>query len=286
MKADIALFHALIAVVLWSTVAAAVKLTLRSINSFQIIFYVTLFSSIFLFFVVIFTGKTSYLRKYIHNSKIPFIGFFGMFITPFFFYLAIEFSTAIEANILNYTWPIFIIILAAFILREKITSKSLLGLFIGFVGAYFVIAKGILIDFKSLSLIGDAFALIGALSWAIFSIINRKYKYEQISAMFLYSVCGFVFAFILNIFTGFLQVPAVYDIIGTFYIGVIATATAFVFWMKAISKGEVASVVNLVYLVPFISVIFIYLLTGEEILISQIFGLILIVGGILIQIKK
>ena len=60
-------------------------------------------------------------------------------------------------------------------------------------------------------------------------------------------------------------------------------AVAFIFWFKALEYGETAQMTNMVFLTPFISLIYIYFLVGEQILPSSIVGLIFIVLGIVIQ---
>ena len=58
----------------------------------------------------------------------------------------------------------------------------------------------------------------------------------------------------------------------------------FLFWLKAIALSEnKAKTATLAYLSPFISLIFITLILGEKLFLSSITGLILIVGGILLQ---
>jgi drug/metabolite transporter (DMT)-like permease len=61
----------------------------------------------------------------------------------------------------------------------------------------------------------------------------------------------------------------------------------FVIWMKALQYAEnTAKVSNLIFLSPFIALFFIHFLVGETIAISTIFGLALIIAGIMLQQKK
>jgi len=70
---------------------------------------------------------------------------------------------------------------------------------------------------------------------------------------------------------------------GLGWLGVMTSALGFVFWFKALQHGDTAKMANVVFLTPFLSLVFIYFLIGERILISSVMGLILIVVGIVIQ---
>lgn len=70
------------------------------------------------------------------------------------------------------------------------------------------------------------------------------------------------------------------------YIGLFEMGISFLFWMKALELAKSAAKVGLmVYLVPFISLIFIHFIVGEQIKITTIVGLSIIVLGLLYQQK-
>ena len=73
---------------------------------------------------------------------------------------------------------------------------------------------------------------------------------------------------------------------GVVYVGFFEMGLTFIVWSKALElSSTTAKVSNLIYLSPFISLIFIRTIVGEEILPSTVIGLVLIVGGILLQRK-
>jgi drug/metabolite transporter (DMT)-like permease len=73
-------------------------------------------------------------------------------------------------------------------------------------------------------------------------------------------------------------------LLGCVYIGIFEMGAAFVLWLKALQLSEAtAKVSNLIFLSPFISLIFIKFVVGERILPSSIIGLGFIAGGILVQ---
>lgn len=100
--------------------------------------------------------------------------------------------------------------------------------------------------------------------------------------MFYY---GFSFIFILIITVSFVNIPAItiFDLLGILWFGIFTSGLAYVFWFLALKYGDTAKMSNIIFLTPFISLLFIYFLIGEKIYYSSILGLIIIVGGIVIQ---
>ena len=82
------------------------------------------------------------------------------------------------------------------------------------------------------------------------------------------------------------KLPSLGGLMGSLYIGAFEMGVTFVLWLKAMKLSETtAKVTNLIYLIPFVSLFVISITIGESIRWSTILGLILIVGGIIIQQK-
>lgn len=76
---------------------------------------------------------------------------------------------------------------------------------------------------------------------------------------------------------------------GAVYVGLFEMGITFVLWSKALSLSETtAKVSRFVYLTPFLSLVLIHFIVGEEIFISSLIGLVLIITGIVIEqtVKK
>jgi drug/metabolite transporter (DMT)-like permease len=73
-------------------------------------------------------------------------------------------------------------------------------------------------------------------------------------------------------------------IAGAAYAGIFEMGLTFYFWLKALKlSATTARVSILIYLMPFISLVLIHLVVGETILFSSVAGLVLIVGGIVLE---
>ncbi|MEK6888912.1 MAG: DMT family transporter [Nanoarchaeota archaeon] len=283
----LSLVYASIVIILWGTVAAVSKLMLNNISNYQLMFYVALFSTTTTFFILLLARQKNTLKEIKKNfGKLFILGILGMGIYQFFYFTAISKAPVAQVNVLNYMWPIFILIFSIFLLKDKFSRKTLIAFLLGIFGAYLVITKGTLLVFDSQYILGYVFALIAALSWALFSILNKKIKLSPIKSMFFYNLIGLLFMVaIMAITNSSFNIPFK-ELLGVAYIGVIPTGIGFLLWIKSLQLGKPAIISNLSHLTPFISLVFIWLIAKEQILISEIIGLIIIVSGILLQLKK
>ena len=133
-----AYIHAITAVLLWSTVASAFKLTLRHVDFLQMLCGASAVSLVFLFCVLL-TRKKLYLlltyskKDYLSSAV---LGFLNLFLYYVILFKAYSVLTAQEALTLNYTWPIMLVILSVPLLKQPVTVKSILALLISFTGVF------------------------------------------------------------------------------------------------------------------------------------------------------
>ncbi len=265
---------AILAVVLWSTVATAFKLSLHYLSPLNLLFFSSLVS------LIVF--GIFYLPSFSLNKR-NLISLYLGFLNPFLYY-TLMFSaysrlSAQQAQALNYTWPLLMILLSIPLLKKRPKIKTILGLVLGFFGALTVATQG---QIKSLNFsdpIGVLLGLGNAFVWALFWILNLKDKREPVEKMFWNFVAGSFYTFLTLLFTKSLTLLNVKGFFGAFYIGLFEMGITFLIWLKAIKKDlETSSLLS--YLVPFLSLIFIHLFVGEKIHLSTITGLIFILSGI------
>lgn len=284
----LAIIYALITVILWGTVGSVAKLMLATITNFQLMFYVALFSSLSLLVLTLLFGKIRIALKTLkeHTLFVIFLGILGLGLQQFFYFTALAYAPVAQVNVLNYLWPIFILILSALLLQEKYSWKLVTSFILGILGASIVITNGQLIHPQVVYTLGYSLALGAAFCWALFSVISKTRQLEPISSVFLFNLIGLLFMTFIMIITDSSFTISTREIIGTVYIGLFPTAIAFVLWIKALQLGKASQIANLGHLTPFISLFFIFLILREPISLSEILGLVVIISGILLQIKK
>lgn len=192
-----------------------------------------------------------------------------------------------EAQPLNYTWPIMLVLLSIPLLKQKIKFKSILAISISFVGVIIIGTRGNLTSLKFSNPQGVLLAVGSSVIWALFWIYNMKDKRDETAKLFLNFLFGSVFISIAILSFSKIVIPPINGLLSSIYVGLFEMGITFLVWLKALKLSKTtARVSNLIFLAPFISLIFIHRIVGEKILFSTIVGLILIVTSIITQQYK
>lgn len=278
---------ALVTVLFWSTMSSAFKLTLEHIKYDQLLLWASLFGIITLLVINQF-GKNPLKFRKITTKDLLSSALMGLF-NPFLYYLvlfrAYELLEAQVAGTLNYTWPVTLVIMSSIFLKQRINITSYIAIFISFTGIVIISTNGRFSDFGDSNLLGILLAVGSSILWASYWILNLKDKREETGKILLNLIFGFLFILIYLIASGSaLYFPQGKALLGSLYIGLFEMSITFVIWLLALRNSEdTAKVSNLIFLSPFIALIFINLLVGETIRTSTIIGLVFIIVGILVQ---
>jgi drug/metabolite transporter (DMT)-like permease len=281
-----AYIFALTTILFWSTMSSAFKLSLNHISVEGLLFWAIFFAVIVLAATVFFMGKHNHLS----NLSVRDIGRSALmgFINPFLYYLvlfeAYNLLQAQEAGVLNYSWPVVLVVMSVLILKQRIGAKGFAGILVSFSGLLFISTKGAISTLSFSNPIGVLLALGSAFLWAVYWILNMKDKRESISKLFLNMLFGLAFITVYVLLTESIQIPSAMGFTGAIYIGTFEMGITFVFWLNALNYAEnTAKVSNLIFLSPFLALLFVRFFVGEMILPSTFIGLLLISAGILLQ---
>lgn len=280
--------YAIISVLLWSTTATVTKILLGNLDSIQILLFGSLFAVIFLFLINCIKGNLNEIKNYKLKdySKIFTIGILGTFLYNLFLYLGINTMQASQAFIINYLWPIMTVIFACIILKEKITIKKIIAIIISFIGVIIVSSNGNLLNIEKSSIIGTIYCILAAISYGLFSVLNKKQNYNKYISMMLYYLTSFFISLIYCVCAKKTFIPEMNQLLGLLWIGVFTSAIAFTSWAFALEKGDTAKVSNIAYITPVISLVWTSVLLKENLNIYSVLGLIIIILGIFIQMQN
>jgi len=202
-----------------------------------------------------------------------------------FFYAGASRMLASQAFIVNYLWPIMSVLCACIILKERMTVKKGVAIGLSFLGVVIVMWRNLL-SFDRNTLVGAALCVLGAVSYGLFTSLNQKKQYNKSLSMMLNYTATFVLTSVITAVSGDLFFPTAVQVVGFAWNGVLTMALANTAWIMALSRGETAKISNLVYITPFLSLLWTWLVLREPLEINFIAGLAIIVLGILIQLSK
>ena len=281
-----AYLYALLTVLLWSTVASAFKLSLRYLKPAELLFYASITSIAVLGLILAVQGR---LRDIFSFTRGQYLSSLRLgFLNPFLYYLilfkAYDLLPAQVAQPLNYTWALTLAFLSIPLLKQKITAREIGAGVVCYLGVVVISSRGSLVHFSAFDPWGVALALASTLVWSLSWILSTRDERDPVASLLLAFLSGLPFITVAALLSSDIHVPDLRGILGAAYVGTFEMGITFVFWLKALKLSEnTARVGNLIFLSPFLSLVFIHFLVGEEIFASTFVGLILIIAGLLVQ---
>lgn len=285
----LALYFALTAVAMWSTVATAFKVALQYMSPSQLVFCAAIFSVVLLAIVVSYYKRWSDLRRWSGRHWL-YSCLLGM-MNPCLYYLllfeAYDRLPAQEAQTINYSWAIMLALLSVPFLKHKLSSRDIIAGLVCYFGVLVIATRGQVLSLEFTDQVGVLLALLSTFVWAMSWILGAKDSRDPVLGLMM----NFAFAVpvlgLINLYQGELYMPVWQGVLAAGYVGFFEMGLAFICWLQAMRlTSHASSIGNLIFLSPFISLILIYLILGEEIYISTVFGLLMILAGVFLQRYK
>ena len=282
---------ALVAVGLWSTVAVAFKKALEGLSPIDLVILASFVSWLVLGAVLLVrrfgSGRIDIRTADPESSETASVlpdALLGL-LNPVLYYLvlfaAYDRLPAQAAQPLNYTWPLVLALLAAPLNRRYPSLRELAAIGISLVGVV-LISRQPLGAGEPLDGVGVALALGSGVLWALYWLLGQKRPGDGPVRLFR----GFSLAVpVLAVFwwsRGFPLPASLSSALALVWVGLFEMGITFLFWNRALeSTARPARIGNLVYLGPFISLLWIRIFLGEHIRSGTVAGLLVIVLGIL-----
>ncbi|WP_428773985.1 DMT family transporter [Vibrio sp.] len=285
-----AMVLALCAVLLWSTVATAFKLTLAEFTPIQMLTVASVVSALALLLICAWQKKLALIGSTFASN--PWYYLLLGLINPLFYYLilfkAYDLLPASQAQAINYSWAITLTLMAALFLGQKIRKQDWLACLLSYFGVIVIATKGDLLGLNFDSPLGVGLALLSTLLWAGYWILNTKNQADPIVGVLLGFTVAIPFAVGLSWYENAdWQQITLQGWAAVVYVGLFEMGITFVLWLSALkSTQNTARISNLIFASPFISLILLSTIIGEQIHPATLIGLVLIIAGLIIQQLK
>ncbi len=281
-----ALLLGLAAVFFWSTVATAFKVALRYLDVFQLVFFASLFSAAALLAAVAWRGQLHKLAEELRTYPGYYLGMAAL--NPCIYYVvllhAYDLLPAQQAQAINYTWAITLSLLAIPLLGQPLKGRDATAAAFGYFGVLIIATRGDLLGLAFDSLPGVGLALASTLLWAFYWIFSARNPRDGTVALCLNFLLAIPMAAMLCAVFSEIHWPGWQGLAGAGYVGLFEMGVTFLLWSAALRTAtRVALVGNLIFLAPFLSLVFIQLILGETIHPATLVGLCLIVPAALFQ---
>jgi drug/metabolite transporter (DMT)-like permease len=193
------------------------------------------------------------------------LGIYGLFGFHFFLFVALRLAPPLQANLVNYLWPLAMVLLAPVFLRgARLSSAHVIGGLLGLAGAVVAITNGRWPTLGSSAATGDATwgyaaALVSAFVWATYSLIGRRMRQDgngfPTSAIGAFCLASGLLALGCH---AALEPPYAWragDVLPLAALAIGPMGAAFFLWDAALRAGDARTIGTLAYLTPVISTV-------------------------------
>lgn len=270
---------ALAAVVLWSTLAALATL-LPNVPPFLKTGLGLMLGSLIALPLVKFD-----VRRLQVNWKVLALGVYGLFGYHAALFVALQTAPSVQANLVNYLWPLLIVVLAPFFIPSaRLSLRISLAAVIGFAGAALAVISGGTGDGGFA--IGYLFALIAAVVWATYSLGTKIIGEFPTAAVGLFAFVAGVLAIMVHFL---FETPTTLSSTDWLLIGALAAGplgAAFYFWDYAIKNGNPQQIGLVSFLTPLLSTALLVVVSGAELSPLLALSAVLILAGAILGRQK
>ena len=206
------------------------------------------------------------------------LGVYGLFGFHFLLFIALRHAPPVQANLVNYLWPLGMVVLAPLLLPGlRLTLRQLLAALLGFAGAALAILGGESIegglDWGYLPALGSAFV------WASYSLLTQRVAPFATAAIGLFA---FVSGLLSLLCHALLEAPArvsVQDWPWLVLMGLGPLGAAFFLWDAALKRGDARQIGLLSFLTPLLSTVLLLWHRGEAVSVTVAGAAALIIGA-------
>src|ERR1043165_8480431 len=128
------------------------------------------------------------------------VGVGGLFGYHALYFLALRFAPPAEAGLLNYLWPLLIVLFSSLLPGERLLAHHIVGALLGLAGTVLLLMGGGGSGFEAGQLPGLAAAFVAAFVWASYSVMSRRLKAVPTDAVAVFCLAAAVLAAIVHLF--------------------------------------------------------------------------------------
>ncbi|WP_331775351.1 aromatic amino acid exporter YddG [Sulfurospirillum sp. 1612] len=271
----------LIAILLWSTLASFSVLAKR-IPPLEL----TAMAFFIAFLIGLILWKKEKKGIVIHLKfplRVWLIGVGGLFGYHFFYFLALQHAPAAEANLINYLWPLLIVLFSSFLPNEHLRWFHVIGALLGLSGVVILVSGGVGFHFQAAYFQGYLYALSCAMIWASYSVLSRYFAHVPTSAVGGFCGVTAVLALIFHFIFETTVIPNITEILAAVMLGLGPVGGAFFVWDYGLKHGDIKLLGSSAYAIPLLSTLLLLIFGLSSVSYSLWIACALIILGSLIS---
>ena len=207
------------------------------------------------------------------------LGIYGLFGFHFFLFLALRLAPPVEANLVNYLWPLLIVVLAPLVVPEvRFSVRHGMAALLGFAGAALLITAGSS-TLGGGELLGYAFAAASAIIWSTYSLLSRRLRHFPTAYVSWFCLVSGAASLACHFTFEPRYWPQGMEWLYLAVLGLGPMGAAFFLWDRAMKRGDPRVIGSLAYLTPLLSTLALAAFAGATLAPTSFVAMGLILAG-------
>ena len=214
------------------------------------------------------------------------VGVGGLFGYHALYFLALRFAPPAEAGLVNYLWPLLIVLFSSLLPGERLAAHHIIGALLGLVGTVLLLGDNSSGGFASGQIPGFAAAFVAAFVWAAYSVMSRRLKAVPTDAVAGFCLATALLAALVHVMVETTVWPETTgQWLAIIALGIGPVGAAFFTWDIGMKRGDIRVLGAASYATPLLSTAFLILAGFAKPSVAIAIAAVLIAGGGLIAAK-
>lgn len=222
-----------------------------------------------------------------HKKPFMLMGVTGILFFNTFIYVSLQFTSSTNVSVLEAMVPAVTAVLSFFLLKERLRGVQWAGVILSLLGALWVVMNGNILQLTSVDWnVGDAVMIGAILSWAIYSIMIKKYMHLFPPFGVIFAMTGISSAILIPFVAVewlIIGIPSfeTYHIAGLLYLGIFPSSIALIFYNRAVELLSASRASVLLNFLPVVTMFGAYVWLDETITVFKVIGALAVIIGVI-----
>lgn len=196
-------------------------------------------------------GRANVLRQPLRVWAVGTLGLFGYHAL---YFTALRTAPLVEAGLINYLWPLLIVLFSGFLPGERLRVHHLAGVILGFGGAALLVTSGRSLTLDGGYALGYLAAFLAAVVWAAYSVISRRFAGVPSEAVAGFCLATALLSLICHVAFEQTVLPAgPFEWLMVLLLGAFPVGLAFFVWDHGVKHGDIQLIGTAAYATPVLS---------------------------------
>lgn len=215
------------------------------------------------------------------------IGIAGLFGYHFFYFTALRNAPAVEASLIAYLWPLFIVLGSALMPGERLRWYHVAGAALGLAGTFLIVTRGSGLSFDSRYAFGYAMAGVCAFVWSAYSLLSRRFPAVPTSVVTWFCAATSLLSLICHFMLEETVLPATSgEWLAVVGLGLMPVGLAFYAWDIGVKRGNIQVLGAASYAAPLLSTLVLIVTGFAEPSPAILVACVLITSGAILAAKS